>query len=320
MMQEYSLRISPEDSGKRLDVCLANFSKNNKLGFSREFIKKLILENYVNLKNTNPPLKPHYKIKTGEEITIRIKDKEIDNLTAEDIPFKIIYEDEDLAVINKPVGLVVHPAPGNYEHTLVNALLFHFKKLSEINPQRPGIVHRLDKDTSGILVIAKNNDTHLFLSKQFSEHTIKRKYIALVKGKMEFNEGIIELPIARHPFKRKNMAVSFSQNSKYAKTFYRTIKRTKNFSLLELEPFTGRTHQLRVHLAHLGHPILGDTKYGKNNEFKRLALHAVYLGFTHPATKKFIEFSCDLPVEFIPPAILQNARRGVNSRSSLKTT
>jgi len=298
IMQEYFLKILPEDSGKRLDIFLADFSKNHKLGFSREFIKKLILENCVNSPGINTPLKPHLKIKTGDEFRVSIKEKEKNNLAPENIPLEILYEDKDLAVINKNIGLVVHPAPGNYEHTLVNALLFHFKKLSDINPQRPGIVHRLDKDTSGVMVVAKNNDAHLNLAKQFSEHTIKRKYIALVNGKIEFDEGVIELPIARHPFKRKNMTVSFNQNSKYAKTFYRTIKRGKGSSLLELEPFTGRTHQLRVHLAHLGHPILGDVKYGKNNEFKRLALHAIYLGFIHPRTKKFIEFTSQVPLEF----------------------
>ncbi len=193
---------------------------------------------------------------------------------------------------------MVHPAPGNAKHTLVNALLACFKHLSDINPQRPGIVHRLDKDTSGLLVIAKNNHAHLFLAEQFAEHSIKRRYIALVQGKVEFDEGVIELPIARHPLKRMNMAVSFAKDSKYAKTVYRTLERRKDCSLLELEPFTGRTHQLRVHLAHLGHPILGDVKYGRNNNFIRLALHAISLGFLHPESKKFMEFSCQLPIEF----------------------
>jgi 23S rRNA pseudouridine1911/1915/1917 synthase len=149
------------------------------------------------------------------------------------------------------------------------------------------------------LVIAKNNSSHLTLAKQFAKHSIKRKYVALVKGKIEFDENIIELPIGRHPYKRKNMAVGFGQNSKYARTYYRTLKRTDDFSLLELEPFTGRTHQLRVHLAFLGHPVLGDTKYGKNNEFSRLALHAKSIGFMHPHTGRFVEFSSHIPVEFI---------------------
>ena len=192
----------------------------------------------------------------------------------------------------------MHPAPGNYEHTLVNALLHHFKNLSDINPQRPGIVHRLDKETSGLIVVAKNNSSHLTLAAQFAKHSIKRKYIALVRGRVEFDENVIEVPIGRHPLKRKNMAVSFKENAKQAKTRYRTLKRGEDFSLLELEPFTGRTHQLRVHLAFIGHPILGDSKYGPGNKFSRMALHAKYLGFLHPKTGKFMEFSSETPKEF----------------------
>lgn len=296
-MKEYLFKVRPEAAGMRLDLCVADFAKTNNLGLSREAIQKLILQGKINLKDLTKA-KPNYRVKIGQEIKVMIEDKIITQLSAENIPLEVIYEDDDLAIINKPAGLVVHPAPGNYEHTLVNALLYHFKNLSDINPHRPGIVHRLDKETSGLLVIAKNNPAHLALSRQFSKHTIKRKYIALVKGEVAFNENVIELPIARHPYKRKDMAVSFAENSKYAKTFYRTLKRNKSFSLLELEPFTGRTHQLRVHLTHIGHPILGDTKYGRNNEFVRLALHAISLGFIHPRIEKFIEFTCSLPVEF----------------------
>ncbi|MFA5411019.1 MAG: RluA family pseudouridine synthase [Candidatus Omnitrophota bacterium] len=295
-MQEYTLRVPPQDSRKRLDIFLADFSRENKLGLSREFIKKLILSGNVSLGNSSLS-KTHYKVKINDEIKLRIEDKEASVARPENIPLEIIYQDKDLAIINKPAGLVVHPGAGNSEHTLVNALLYHFKELSDINPGRPGIVHRLDKDTSGLLVIAKNNPSHLALSEQFSRHTIKRKYTALVRGRVEFDEDVIELPIGRHPYKRKDMSVGFGKHTRYARTHYRTLKRRRDFSLLELEPFTGRTHQLRVHLAFLGHPVLGDTKYGKNNEFKRLALHARYLGFMHPATGKFVEFSCALPEE-----------------------
>jgi len=316
-MQEYTLKALPQHAGQRLDLFLIEFSKEKNLGLSRTFIQKLILEGKVILDNVGL-LKPHYKVRTNDEIKIRIEDKIQNTLQPENIPLEVIYEDENLAIINKPAGLVVHPAPGNYMHTLVNALLQHFKKLSDISPQRPGIVHRLDKETSGLLVIAKNNPTHLDLTRQFSKHSIKRKYIALVRGRMEFDEQVIELPIGRHPYKRKNMSVGFGKGTKYAKTYYRTLKRTQDFSLLELEPLTGRTHQLRVHLAFLGHPILGDNKYGKNNEFtplqttgiqrkdkvsvtgfSRLALHAKYIGFMHPATGKFAEFSSDIPKEFV---------------------
>jgi len=296
-MQEYVLKVQPEESGKRLDLFIADFSLKNKLGLSRTFIQGLLKEGKVTLEGLKP--KPHHKVKVGEEIKVIVDEKKPSKLMPEDMPLDIVYEDDDLAIINKPCGLVVHPAPGNYEHTLVNALLYHIKNLSDINPLRPGIVHRLDKETSGLLVIAKNNSSHLALARQFAKHTIKRKYIALVKGRMEFDENIIELPIGRHPVKRKNMAVSFKQKTKYAKTYYRTLKRAKDSSLLELEPYTGRTHQLRVHLAFVGHPILGDAKYGKNNEFSRLCLHARYIGFVHPRTEKFVEFFSDTPKEFL---------------------
>lgn len=296
-MSEHIIKIIPEDAGQRLDMYLFNFSQKKELGFSRTHIQKLILDGEVRVKNSGP-LKPNYKIKAGDEIITNIIEKKYGLPLPEKIILDIIYEDKDLAIINKPCGIVVHPAPGNDQHTLVNALLYHFKKLSGINPQRPGIVHRLDKDTSGLLVIAKNNNAHLALARQFAEHSIKRVYAALVKGRVEFNENIIEMPIGRNPIKRKSMSVGFGKDSKYAKTYYRVIKRKRSFSLLELEPFTGRTHQLRVHLDYLGHPILGDTKYGKNNKFKRLALHAKSIGFVHPSTKKLIEFNVDIPQEF----------------------
>ncbi|MDD4981038.1 MAG: RluA family pseudouridine synthase [Candidatus Omnitrophica bacterium] len=296
-MQEYTLSVSDMDAGKRLDLFLADFFKKENLGVSRTFIQKAIAEGGVAIKGA-PLVKPHLKVKSGDEIRIVVENRQHADLKAEEIPLDVVYEDDDLAVINKLPGLVVHPAPGNYEHTLVNALLHRFKKLSDINPERPGIVHRLDKDTSGLLVIAKNNTSHLDLARQFAKHSIKRKYIALVRGRMEFDENVIELPIGRHPHKRKNMSVGFGKNTKYAKTYYRTLKRKQDFSLLELEPFTGRTHQLRVHLAFLGHPVLGDAKYGNDNEFSRLALHARYIGFMHPRMGKFMEFSCDVPPEF----------------------
>jgi 23S rRNA pseudouridine1911/1915/1917 synthase len=296
-MQEYKANVSPENSGKRLDVFLCDFFKERNLGFSRTFIHGLITRGAVGLKK-GPVLKPHYKVKAADEFMVLVDQKPTGGLAPEDIALDVVYEDADLAVINKPCGLVVHPAPGNYEHTLVNALLYRFANLSDVNPKRPGIVHRLDKDTSGLLVIAKNNFSHLNLVRQFQAHAIKRKYIALVKGCVRFDEDIIELPIGRHPRRRKNMSVGFGKKTKYARTFYRTIKRTDAFSLLELEPFTGRTHQLRVHLAFLGHPVLGDIKYGKAGGFTRLALHAMSIGFIHPRTKKFMEFSSEIPIEF----------------------
>ena len=296
-MNDHDFIVNPEDSGLRLDVLLSNFSKNNRLGLSRVFIKGLILSGKVSVEG-DVVIKPHHKVKSGESIKFSFADKVKDTLKAEDIKLDIVYEDEDLAVINKASGMVVHPAPGNYEHTLVNALKNIFKSLSDINPDRPGIVHRLDKETSGLLVIAKNNATHLDLARQFAEHSIKKEYIAIVKGKVEFDESLIEAPIARHETRRKSMAVNFSDKAKEAKTYYRTLKRSKDFSLLELKPFTGRTHQLRVHLDFIGHPILGDDKYGKDNKFSRLALHAKRLEFTHPRTGKQMVFNAPIPKEF----------------------
>jgi 23S rRNA pseudouridine1911/1915/1917 synthase len=297
-MQEYTLKVLPQQDGMRLDRILADFSREKKLGFSRSFFQGLIQKGNITLRNTKI-VKPDYKVKANDEFRILSEEKETMAFKAEDLPLEIVYEDEDLAVINKQAGIVVHPAPGNYEHTLVNSLLYHFKKLSDVNPQRPGIVHRLDKDASGLLIIAKNNFSHLALAGQFAKHTIRRKYIALVSGKMEFDENVIELPITRHPLKREKMSVGFGRLAKYAKTYYRILKRSADFSLLELEPFTGRTHQLRVHLAFLGHPILGDKKYGKASSLGRLYLHAKSIGFVHPVTAKYVEFASDIPKEFL---------------------
>ncbi len=296
-MDELLIQVTPLEAKMRLDLLLTDYALQNNLGLSRTHIQKLIRQGkvFVNSKGVN---KPHYKLMIGDELQVLLPAKEKSQLLGEEIPLDIIYEDEHLLVLNKPAGLVVHPAPGNREHTLVNALLGHSIPLSDINPNRPGIVHRLDKETSGLLVIAKNNPSHLNLVKQFAQHSIHRKYIAIVSGKVEFDQDVIEAPIGRHPLKRKDMAVSFAPNTKYAKTSYKTLKRAEDFSLLELSPFTGRTHQLRVHLAYLGHPILGDTKYGKRNNFSRLALHAKELGFIHPASGKAIQFKSPLPVEF----------------------
>ncbi|MDO8488766.1 MAG: RluA family pseudouridine synthase [Candidatus Omnitrophota bacterium] len=296
-MEELQITVLPDQALMRLDLFLTDYSVQNNLGLSRTIIQKLIHEGNVFL-NSKAVNKPHHKIAVTDKVRIIIPDKEKAEFLPEEISLEVVYEDSDVLVINKQPGLVVHPAAGNQEHTLVNALLGRQMQLSDINKNRPGIVHRLDKDTSGILVIAKNNASHLKLAKQFAQHSIQRKYIAIVCGRVEFDEDVIEAPIGRHPLKRKSMAVSFLPHTKYAKTFYKTLKRSKNFSLLELKPFTGRTHQLRVHLAYLGYPILGDTKYGKNNNFSRLALHAQEIGFIHPSTNKLVHFTSKIPAEF----------------------
>jgi 23S rRNA pseudouridine1911/1915/1917 synthase len=296
-MAELFFEVLADQAKRRLDLLLTDYALSNNLGLSRTNIQKLIHEGkvFVNSQLIN---KPHQKINSADQIQVILSEQVKVEFLPEEIPLEIVYEDKDLLVINKQTGLVVHPAPGNREHTLVNALLGRGTQLSDINKNRPGIVHRLDKETSGLLVVAKNNASHLNLVKQFSRHSIERKYIAIVSGRVEFDEDVIEAPIGRHPLKRKNMAVSFAANTKYAKTHYRTLKRSNDFSLLELKPFTGRTHQLRVHLAHLGHPILGDAKYGKNNSFTRLALHAQEIGFIHPTTNKLMRFTSKIPSEF----------------------
>ncbi|MFH1621927.1 MAG: RluA family pseudouridine synthase [Candidatus Omnitrophota bacterium] len=290
-MEKINLKADQDSARLRIDVFLAKHLKDH----SRTSLKNLIVEGLVLVNKKN--IKPHYCLKLDDEIDIDIPDKKEFTLSAQNISLEIIYEDEDVIVVNKPEGMVVHPGAGNKESTLVNALLYHTKDLSDINPERPGIVHRLDKETSGVMVVAKNNFTHLELVKQFKDHSIKRRYIALVRGKVEFKEGVIDLPISRHPLKRKAMAVSFDSRSRQAQTFYRTIKHFDKFTLLELIPKTGRTHQLRVHLAYSKHPILGDSKYGNKKEFPRLALHAKDLGFFHPRKEKFLEFNSSLPKE-----------------------
>jgi 23S rRNA pseudouridine1911/1915/1917 synthase len=290
-MEKKNFKIGEDSIGLRIDVFLAKSLEGN----SRTFLKNIINSDKVLVNKKK--IKPHYCLKFGDEVEIEIPAKVEFTLASEIILLDIIYEDDDLMLVNKPAGMVVHPGAGNLKSTLVNALLGHTKELSDINPQRPGIVHRLDKETSGIMVVAKNNFTHLELAKQFKVHSIKRRYIAFVKGRVEFKEGVIDLPIHRHPFERKKMAVSFNPDAKEAQTHYRTIKRFDEFTVLELTPQTGRTHQLRVHLSHLKYPILGDSKYGNKNDFPRLALHAKDLGFLHPRKDKFMEFTSALPRE-----------------------
>lgn len=291
----YNFTVSQEDLKKRLDVFLADKLKDS---HSRTLIQRLILNKGVLL--NGGAVKANHKLMLGDDIRAVFPDDVVSRISPEDIKLEIVYEDEDILIISKPSGLVVHPGAGNPGGTLVNALLAHTKNLSDVNPQRPGIVHRLDKETSGIMVVAKNNSAHLKLIKQFASHRVKKKYIAIVMGKMECDEGIIDLPIGRHSRDFKRQAVSFI-NARPALTNYKVLRRFGDYAtLLELRPRTGRTHQLRVHLAHLGHPILGDSKYGRKTQidFPRLALHALELGIVHPKTKEFLTFSSGLPAEF----------------------
>lgn len=283
--------IGPEDTGIRIDV----FLKAKEPNLSRTMIQDLILKGHVLVNHA--AVKQHYRCKLDDVLEWSVPQAHASALVPENIALDILFEDDDVIVLNKPAGLVVHPGAGNDAHTLAHALLFHTKNLSTLSQDRPGIVHRLDKDTSGVMVVAKNNHAHLELSRQFKKHSIERRYIALVAGLVAFDEGVIDVPLKRHSMDRKKIAVSFAQEAKPAHTTYHVLRRYKEFTAVELFPQTGRTHQLRVHLNYLGHPILGDSVYGKKASFPRLALHAKDLGFVHPTTGEWVKFSVPLPAE-----------------------
>ncbi len=290
--------VEKEDVSKRLDIYLTE--KNDQI--TRSYIKTLIDEEKVLVNGSK--VKSGYKVKLGDNISIELVKREPENIVAEEIPLDIIYEDEDIIIVNKAKGMVVHPANGNYTGTMVNSLMnSHKDSLSSINGViRPGIVHRIDKDTSGILVVAKNDNAHKFLSEQFKVHSIKRKYVALVKGIVKEDTLTIDKPIGRSSKDRKKMAVT-DRNSRNAVTHIRVLRRfyTSNVTLVEAELETGRTHQIRVHMASLHHPLIGDEVYGKKDaKFKveGQMLHAKYLGFIHPTTKEFVDFDSELPDYF----------------------
>ena len=282
------------------NIRIDSFLNNKLLDISRSRIQKLIEEEkiLINKKTVNK----NYKLKKDDIIEIFLEPtKEID-IKAENIPLDIVFEDNDIILINKPQNMVVHPAAGNYEGTIVNAIMYHCKdNLSSINGiLRPGIVHRIDKNTSGIIVIAKNDNAHQKLSNQLAEHSMKREYYAIVKGNLKEDTGTINAPIGRHPIDRKKMAV-VNKNSKNAITHYKVLERLKNYTLVKLNLETGRTHQIRVHMAYIGHPLLGDDVYGtKKQPFKLLGqvLHAKTLGFIHPTKNEYIEFETPLPEYF----------------------
>lgn len=292
------LLVSSDDNDLRLDIYLTRALPDVP---SRSFIKRLIDASCIQV-NGKVVTKPGHKVHKNDALDVTIPDSfyEPENLEAEDIPLNIFYEDDDLLVINKPIGMVVHPAKGNYTGTLANALKYHCDKLSDYNSEfRPGIVHRLDEETSGLLLVAKDNITHTKLAKQFERHTIQKRYVALVEGAVEFDEGMIDAPLARHSKFHEKRDVQFTDAAKDALTYYQVVKRANGATLIILFPQTGRTHQLRVHMAYLGHPILGDSKYGKKNNFPRMALHAQCIGFIHPGTRKYIEFFSKTPKEFL---------------------
>ena len=285
--------------GLRLDVYLTQAIEDIP---SRSFVKKLIDESKVSV-NKKTTVKTNYKVTIGDKISVDLDPSQWNrtDLEAQDIALNIFYEDADIAVINKPVGLTVHPAAQGKTGTLANALAHHFKELSDVNgPARPGIVHRLDRDTSGLIVVAKTNTAHARLGRQFEKHTVMKRYVALVEGKVQFDQGMVDAALKRHVKYHDQRQISRQEGEgKAATTLYQVLKRFPKTTLVALYPQTGRTHQLRVLMKHLGHPILGDDKYGRKETFPRLALHAQSIGFIHPSTKQYVEFSSPIPPEFL---------------------
>ncbi len=291
--------IEADQKGLRLDVFLAQYVEQIP---SRTFGRKLIDEGLVLLNGER--VSPHHKVNEGDCVEVHMEDVEPEEMDVEpeNIPLDVLYEDASLIVVNKPVGMLVHPVRGTGTGTLVNALLYYCKSLSNVNEEhRPGIVHRLDRETSGVILVAKNDQSHVRLARQFEKHKVQKKYIAIVKGWIEFDEGVVDAPLGKHPLHFDKRAVSFDEtDSREAETSYRVIRRCKNnTTLVALFPKTGRTHQLRVHMKHLGHPILGDDKYGDKNSFPRLALHAQSIAFQHPIGKWPMEIFAPLPQEFL---------------------
>ncbi len=302
-MSTHVFKVDEADQRRRLDVYLAQHLAQAP---SRNFVKKLLEADCVLV--NQKAVKAHYKVHQGDEVSVRIPEESLSppDIEAQDIPLNIFYEDDFLLAVNKPAGMLVHPAHGCYSGTLVNALLFHCDHLSDVNTSfRPGIVHRLDKETSGLLLVAKDNATHTHLARQFQEHQVKKHYAALVAGEVEFDEGVIDAPVARHLYQREKQDVAYTPGAKEAVTFYKVVKRYHGVSLVHLFPKTGRTHQLRVHMSHKGHPILGDEKYGRKGSFPRLALHAQGIGFRHPHYGCFLEFLCKTPREFLEKVDLE---------------
>ena len=290
--------IDSENAKKRLDIYLSENIKDR----TRSYIKTLIVSGNVLVNGKEE--KSGYKLKNKDEIVVTIPKDELLDIKEENIPLNIIFEDDDIIIINKEKGMVVHPANGNYTGTVVNSLMYsHKNNLSSINGiVRPGIVHRIDKDTSGIIVVAKNDNAHKKLSSQFKEHSITRKYIAIVKGIVKKDTMDIDLPIGRSEKDRKKMAVT-NKNSKNAVTHIKVLKRfyNSNLTLVEATLETGRTHQIRVHMAYMGYPLLGDSVYGKKDSKFKIngqVLHAKTLGFIHPTTNKYVEFDSNLPKYF----------------------
>lgn len=299
MKRELQYEVTAEEDGLRLDQYIAGRC----MDLSRSYIQKLIKESRVTI-NKSIQTKTKTAVQESDIVNVSLPDPKELEIKPQDIPLDILYEDNDVLVVNKPKGMVVHPAPGHYEDTLVNAVLYHCRdNLSGINGVlRPGIVHRIDKDTTGALIVCKNDKAHQKIADQLRAHTITRSYRAIVYNNFSEDEGMINAPIGRHPTNRKKRMVT-EKNSKEAITHYKVLDHLNHkFNYIECRLETGRTHQIRVHMSHIGHPLLGDEIYGPvNSKFKNLqgqTLHAATIGFIHPTTEEYMEFSAPLPDYF----------------------
>jgi 23S rRNA pseudouridine1911/1915/1917 synthase len=284
--------VGPEEAGERIDKFVTESLETET---SRTQVQQWIKDGCVTVNGA--AVKPNYKLAEGDAVFVRVPEPVEAEIKPEPMPLDIVFEDSDVIVINKPRGLVVHPAPGHFAGTLVNGLLYHCKDLSGINGVlRPGIVHRIDKDTSGLLMAAKNDNAHNGLAEQLKAHTVNRKYIALVHGNIAHDHGTIDAPIGRDPKDRKLYAVT-EKNSKHAVTHFVVVERFGDYTLTELKLETGRTHQIRVHMKFIGHPLVGDPMYGRSKGLTMdgQALHAAVLGFVHPRTGEYLEFHAPIP-------------------------
>ena len=296
-METLNFSITEENSNLRIDRYLAEQCPD----LSRSYIQKLVKDGAVFVNNRQ--IKANYKVQPQDQVILTIPDMQVPDILPENIPLDILYEDQWLLVVNKPKDMVVHPSAGHMEGTLVNAVMAHCgEHLSGINGVlRPGIVHRIDKDTTGALLICKDDTVHRDLAEQLKVHSIKRRYRAIVQGNLKEDQGTVDAPVGRHPTDRKKMAVNY-KNGKEAVTHYQVLERFGNATYIECRLETGRTHQIRVHMASLGHPLLGDTIYGSSKNPYHLqgqALHAMILGFVHPITREYLEFQAPLPEYFI---------------------
>lgn len=303
-MQIETFEVDFEHEGERLDKYISMLFPEQ----SRSFFQKIIKEGHVTV--NNKPEKANYRLRIEDLVCVEIPDAVETQILPENIPLDVLYEDEDLLVVNKPKGMVVHPSAGHYSGTLVNAIMYHCKdSLSGINGEiRPGIVHRIDMDTTGSLIVCKNDEAHIAVAEQIKIHSVNRIYRGIVYGVVKDDEGIIHAPIGRHPTERKKMAIN-EKNGKDAITHYKVLERFNKYTYMEFKLETGRTHQIRVHMASIGHPLLGDTLYSNGKSPYKLqgqTLHAMIIGFVHPKTKEYIEISAPLPEYF--EKIIRDAR------------